>query len=153
MTSVRELAPTQQYFEFSTGYPLGFFRWLEDNGEVWQRFEIQALKMARVRKHYSARTLIEVLRWYSDLKDTDKTFKLNNNIAPGLARLFMEKHGKKHPHFFQLGEQFQKRKELDQCFLIRRTMERGVKFQVSIFDFLENVLNLIRVQRVKIELT
>ena len=60
------------------------------------------MQMAKIRKHYSARTVIEILRWYSDLKDSDTTFRLNNNIAPGLARLWMHKHDQQYPKFFDI---------------------------------------------------
>ena len=54
------------------------------------------------RKHYSARTIVELLRWQTDLKDSDKTFKINDHFTPGMARLFMSEHGKRYPDFFRL---------------------------------------------------
>jgi len=63
------------------------------------------LKMARVRKRYSARTIIEVLRWHSDLAEPKGSlFKLSNNMTPGMARLWMKKHSQEHPGFFSLHE-------------------------------------------------
>ena len=56
------------------------------------------------RKRYSARTIIEVLRWDSDLREKNKLFKISNNMVPGMARLWMARYGRKHPRFFNLRE-------------------------------------------------
>lgn len=66
-----------------------FLSWLEDNHAVWTRFCAEAdLVRSRGRQHYSARTIIEVLRHESALADTSPTFKIDNNQAPDLARLY-----------------------------------------------------------------
>ena len=83
-------------------FPIGFFFWLQDNQHIWKAFEQRALEMAQVRSHYSARTIIEVLRWNSDLADKDVTFKINDHSIPGLSRLWMKKHGEDYPKFFEL---------------------------------------------------
>jgi len=83
-------------------YPARFFKWLEDNEHIWIAFEKQALRMASIRSHYSARTIIEVLRWNSDISEgSNELFKINDHCIPGLSRLWMSKHGKKHPKFFE----------------------------------------------------
>jgi len=96
-------------------YPDRFFHWLQFNDHIWEQFERHALSMAAKRKRYSARTIIEVMRWNSDLREQaakphpvsgrpirPPLFKMSNNMTPGLARLWMVKHGKNHPKFFQL---------------------------------------------------
>lgn len=84
-------------------YPAGFWRWFNANYRIYDEFEKRALEMARTgRRRYSAKTLFEVLRWHTDLKDSDEQFSLNNNYTSGCARLFMERHGKDLPGFFQL---------------------------------------------------
>jgi hypothetical protein len=83
-------------------YPDGFFHWLDQNQHIWTAFENKAFVMACVRKKYSARTIIEVMRWDSDLREKNKLFKLSNNMTPGLARLWMAKHGARHPNFFSI---------------------------------------------------
>jgi len=84
-------------------YPGGFFSWLARNQRIYNEFEKQALRMAlRGRKRYSARTIIEVIRWNTDLRDSGSSFKINGNQVPGMARLFMETHGEKYPKFFEL---------------------------------------------------
>ena len=85
-------------------YPDGFFRWIEFNSHIWIQFEKYANQMAAKREGYSARTIIEVMRWNSDFREQQckPLFKLSNNMTPGLARLWMFKHGKDHPKFFQI---------------------------------------------------
>jgi hypothetical protein len=87
-------------------YPEGFFWWLRENFHIWKAFEEKAYMMAAVAKRprYSARTIIEVMRWDSDIREKKPLFKISNNMVPGLARLWMAKHGKNHPKFFQLQE-------------------------------------------------
>lgn len=67
----------------------GFAAWLSANLHVWRAFEREADRIwARGRRHYSARTLIEYLRHETALADTDAEWKINNNCAPDLARLY-----------------------------------------------------------------
>lgn len=67
--------------------------WVIDNWNVIKAFENIALDIIYVgRDHYSARTIVEVMRHNSVIADTDKEFKLNNNSAPDLARIFVVLH-------------------------------------------------------------
>ena len=85
------------------GYPAGFWHWLARNEHIYAAFKIEAIRMALTgRKRYSARTITEVLRWQTDLKDSETTFKINGNYVPGMARLFMSEYGERFPGFFQL---------------------------------------------------
>jgi hypothetical protein len=86
-------------------YPPGFFHWLdtEEGARIWQAFEHRAYAMAESgRKRYSARAILHVIRWETDLRDPDITFKCNNNWTPGLARLWMHNHGHRFLDFFEL---------------------------------------------------
>lgn len=86
------------------GYPAGFFAWIETvEGQcVWAEFEKLALRAARSgRPRYSAKSIIEVIRWNTMINDGTE-FKVNNNWSPGLARLWMQKHGRDYPNFFAL---------------------------------------------------
>lgn len=66
-----------------------FAAWLAENRHVWVAFEREADKVwARGRRHYSARTILEHLRHETALADSGVEFKLNNNVAPDLARLY-----------------------------------------------------------------
>jgi len=79
---------TQHDF-FDEGYPAGFFRWLSNNRPIYEAFSVKARAMAQHRKHYSARAIIHVIRYETDLRDSEGTLKINNNWSPGMARLFM----------------------------------------------------------------
>lgn len=66
-----------------------FAAWLAENTHVWRAFEREADKVwARGRRHYSARTILEHLRHETALSDSRIEFKLNNNVAPDMARLY-----------------------------------------------------------------
>lgn len=70
-----------------------FDLWLEDNQHIWEAFEKQALLVSeRGFKHYSARTIVHVLRHHSALTETSGEWKINNNVSPYLARKFMQKY-------------------------------------------------------------
>jgi hypothetical protein len=66
-----------------------FMAYLPDNLHVYAAFEREALRVAeRGLKHYSARTIIEVLRHNSALSEAGGAWKLNDWRTPYLARLF-----------------------------------------------------------------
>lgn len=80
--------------EFNTEYINGssIFSWLRNNWVLWKEFEQRALKIAKSKKRYSARTIIESIRWETDIGETNSYYKINNNRVPELPRLFMYKH-------------------------------------------------------------
>lgn len=63
--------------------------YLLTNFHIWHAFRLQAKWLMRRRKHYSARTIIENIRHQSVLMEKEGSFKINNNVAPQFARLFM----------------------------------------------------------------
>lgn len=67
--------------------------WFEDNWHVIEAFEKEALKIInRGRKHYSARTIVEVMVHESIIQETNGSFKIGNDNAPDLARVFVVMH-------------------------------------------------------------
>lgn len=67
----------------------GFVGWLATNLHVWIAFDREAGKVwRRGRRHYSARTIIEHLRHETALAEVGGDFKINNDRAPDLARLY-----------------------------------------------------------------
>ena len=61
-----------------------------NNVQVFNRFIMEAHKVVdRGRTHYSARTIGEVIRHETALQDDKKSFKINNNLFPKLARVSM----------------------------------------------------------------
>ncbi len=80
------LALVRSYREaFRPSFPA----WIAANLHVWRAFEREANRIwRRGRRHYSARTILEVLRHESALAEVCGDWKLNNNAAPDLARLY-----------------------------------------------------------------
>jgi hypothetical protein len=63
--------------------------WLAENAHVWLAFEREANKVwDRGRRHYSGRTIIEVLRHNSALADTGPVYKINDHYTPDMSRLY-----------------------------------------------------------------
>jgi hypothetical protein len=71
-------------------FPEKFLHYLVENLHVYKAFEREALKIRESgRTHYSARTIIEVLRHNSALAEVGGNgWKLNDRWTPSLARLF-----------------------------------------------------------------
>ena len=66
-----------------------FLAYLPQNLHVYEAFEREALRVHhRGRTHYSARTIVEVLRHNSVLSEASGPWKLNDHATPYLARLF-----------------------------------------------------------------
>ncbi len=77
---------------------------LDENPAVFHRFGREALRVIRRGwKHYSARTIMEVMRHHSNLEaDPTKRFKINDHLIPTLARDFMTAHPEAPKKFFEL---------------------------------------------------
>lgn len=75
-------------------YPPGFFAWLQINRHIYRKFKRRAFMYKRAgRSHYSARAIVQELRWQTkDRQKGDHTFKINNIHTPGMARLAMAEH-------------------------------------------------------------
>lgn len=66
-----------------------FLAYLPDNLNVYEAFERETMRVVRRGyEHYSARTIIEVLRHNSALAGRSGPWKLNDWHTPYLARLF-----------------------------------------------------------------
>ena len=66
-----------------------FLEWLPDNLHVWDAFLVEAQKVIRRGyAHYSARTIIHVMRHHSAVSENGSEWKINNNHSPYFARLF-----------------------------------------------------------------
>lgn len=69
-----------------------FYGWLSENQHVFDEFERRSLRVAERRSHYSARTIMEVIRHDSVIGELVGAWKINNNAAPDCARLFAHLH-------------------------------------------------------------
>lgn len=75
----------------SSAFRCDVYQWLlaSENVDVWRRFEDAAnVKWLNKRKHYSARTIGEVLRHETLSADSSADFKINDHTWPVLARLW-----------------------------------------------------------------
>ncbi|MNL51799.1 hypothetical protein D3C87_1749270 [compost metagenome] len=82
----RPLLMAQQHVDQFTP---AFMAYLPENLHVYEAFEREAMRVARRGfEHYSARTIIEVLRHNSALAERAGPWKLNDWHTPYLARLF-----------------------------------------------------------------
>ena len=78
--------------------------WLAENKHIWDRFYAEANRVwAKGRPHYSARTIIEYMRHETTLREKGEEFKINNTVAPYLARLYVNMHPER-AAFFNLRE-------------------------------------------------
>lgn len=85
----RALAFVQRYPEFFKQPE----EWFIKNWHVVEAFEAEALKLIdRGWKKYSARTIVEVLVHHSAVREVDGEFKIGNDNAPYLARIFVVMH-------------------------------------------------------------
>jgi hypothetical protein len=66
-----------------------FREWLNENWHVWLEFRRRAMTLVDYSvKRYGARTIWETMRWDSTIGELSGKWKLNNNAAPDLGRLF-----------------------------------------------------------------
>lgn len=66
-----------------------FHIYIKENPHVYEAFENGALQVIRKGfNHYSARTIAEVIRHRSNIREINGEFKISNNRIPCLARLF-----------------------------------------------------------------
>jgi hypothetical protein len=91
-----------------SGYPVSVLRrfneWHGANPHVYQQFKTLAFQMLKTgRQRYSARTIIEVMRWHYDLETTGDVFELNDNFTPIYVRLLIHHHPE-FTNFFELRE-------------------------------------------------
>ncbi len=73
-----------------------------ENPGVYSAFVAEADAVRRARfTHYSARTIVHVLRHHSALRDGSGTFKINDHISPYLARRLMRERPDQFAGFFE----------------------------------------------------
>jgi hypothetical protein len=80
-----------------TMFRADFYEWLQENFHVFEYFEQSANKVWDSGfKHYSARTIVEVMRHRTNIREIgDGTWKLNDKRTPDMSRLFSLLHPEK----------------------------------------------------------
>lgn len=70
-------------------YRMDFREWLVANWPIWLAFceRADALREMR-REHYSADAILHVIRYETDLREREPTYKVNNSFSADLGRLY-----------------------------------------------------------------
>lgn len=78
-----------------------FDTFLEKHPHIWKRFcELADNIWNRGIRHYSSKTILEVIRYHSDADQRPESkFKLDNCLTPILARKYMELHPEREGFF------------------------------------------------------
>lgn len=78
-----------------------FYSWMNGNYPIFDYFENAAMKTWEAgHKHFGARTIVEVMRYRTALREIGNgAWKLNNNRTPEMARLYMLLHPEQHGFF------------------------------------------------------
>ncbi len=64
--------------------------YIEKNPKVWEKFKALAVEAkASGRKYFSARTIVERIRWDTTVTEKDSTFKVGDHVSPYLGRKLM----------------------------------------------------------------
>lgn len=84
-------APMPELFD---GYPMSvlnrFWKFHTNNPHVYREFKKYSHEMRDTgRDLYSARTIIEVIRWHFDLKTSGDVFEINGDFVPIYVRLLI----------------------------------------------------------------
>lgn len=88
-------------------YRRDFYSWLNGNWHVFDRFERSAQKVwASGFRHYSHRTIWEVMRHQSNVNELGETLKLNDHYTRDCAQLYLLLHPE-HEGLFSLKERKQ----------------------------------------------
>ena len=100
-----EPLPIRVMREHADKFTEEFLQYLPDNLHVFTAFEREALQVVqRGWRHYSARTIIHVLRHHSALQEVNgEGWKINDHVSPYLGRLFTLVHPQ-HAGLFEFRE-------------------------------------------------
>tara|TARA_R110000824_G_scaffold77915_4_gene196854 strand:+ start:7921 stop:8271 length:351 start_codon:yes stop_codon:yes gene_type:complete len=72
---------------------MGWWEFHKENPHIYLLFEKFALDVARHRERYSAKAIIERMRWHYNFEvNGDYEFKLTNSFTAYYARYFLHKH-------------------------------------------------------------
>ena len=86
VAAIMAAAPVDEFSEWFRG-------WLTSNWHIWEAFRREADRVwQRGRTHYSARTIVEVLRHESALRETGDGWKINDWATPFMAKLYVRVH-------------------------------------------------------------
>ena len=80
-------------WRFPDQFKEGFGDWLWDNVAMQRAFNSEALAVINTgRDYYSAYTIVEYLRHWTLLRDSNAEFKVDQNWGSSMGRMFMHMH-------------------------------------------------------------
>ncbi len=63
----------------------------QENPSIWEAFKKFTLQaIASGKKNYSSKSIIERIRWETEITAKEDAFKINNNYTSDYSRKFME---------------------------------------------------------------
>lgn len=72
--------------------PENFRNYNQQNPYIWEHFEKFALQAMAKRQRFSAKAIFHIMRWYTDVSDDQKEFKIDDGWISHYARKFMQAH-------------------------------------------------------------
>lgn len=96
---------TDLFERFSEATKRKFKKFHAENPHVYDEFRSRVFRMrATGRTRYSARTIMESMRWDYHIVTTGKPFKISNDFIPVYARLLIHRHPEFRNFFSLKGE-------------------------------------------------
>lgn len=92
-----ESAPKSRYRSPSNAV-LDAEKWIEENREAWLFMVDGALDSAARKQHFNIRQLMDSVRYQHFLKPDSEIFKVDNTLAPGLARVLVREYPMTKPY-------------------------------------------------------
>ena len=90
---------TNQQLTFEFELKIKFNQYHHDNPEIYKVFKSYALRAVKLKSHFGAKAIFEIIRWNTEISGNDE-FKINNNYTALYARLF-ENEYPQHTGFFR----------------------------------------------------
>jgi hypothetical protein len=87
------MPPEQTELDLNTfDCPTWFTLWMRENSHIVSEFVDRALYLRKIgRQRYAARTIIEAMRWDTDIREVGGQFKINDHAITWLARYAMHR--------------------------------------------------------------
>lgn len=79
--------------------PENFRNYHRQNPHIYARFEHKALEAVERRKHFSAKAIFHIIRWYTPDTDDQPDFKIDDGWISHYARMFMDRHPEHEGYF------------------------------------------------------
>lgn len=100
--NINKLAKSGAFDSDPSETVIKFIDYIQNNLNVWLEFEKMALNLIdKGHDHYSARTIVHVLRYQTHVGEFKSKYKINDHVSPMFARIFILIHPE-HEGFFKI---------------------------------------------------